>query len=70
MLPLTVNTGIPTLLNERDVSRITGLGVPTVRKWRYMGRGPKYVKLGASIRYKPEDITAWIESCPTGGTSA
>jgi hypothetical protein len=26
-----------------------------------------YLKIGASVRYKPEDVVAWLESRPSGG---
>ena len=55
------------LLNERDVARITGLFVASVRRWRLLRQGPKYLKIGAAVRYKPEDISAWLESRPFGG---
>jgi predicted DNA-binding transcriptional regulator AlpA len=55
------------LLNERDVSRITGMSLATVRRWRLLGQGPKYKKIGTAVRYRPEDVAAWLESCPTGG---
>lgn len=28
---------------------------------RYEGHGPKFVKLGRSVRYRWEDVHAWIE---------
>jgi predicted DNA-binding transcriptional regulator AlpA len=55
------------LLTERDVARITGLSVASVRRWRLLRQGPKYIKIGAAVRYKAEDIAAWIETRPTGG---
>jgi len=55
------------LLTEHDVARITGLSVASVRRWRLLQQGPKYMKLGASVRYKPDDISAWLASRPTGG---
>lgn len=61
-----VNTLEP-LLNEHDVARITKLSVQTIRRWRLFRGGPKYVKIGAAVRYKPHDIATWIESRPTGG---
>ena len=61
------NSTLETLLNEHDVARITGLSVASVRRWRLFRRGPKYLKIGAAVRYKPEDISAWLESRPTGG---
>jgi predicted DNA-binding transcriptional regulator AlpA len=63
----TANSSIGTLLNEHDVARITGLSVASVRRWRLLRQGPKYIKIGAAVRYKPEDISAWLESRPSGG---
>ena len=31
------------------------------------GPGEILVKIGAAVRYKPEDISAWLQSRPTGG---
>jgi predicted DNA-binding transcriptional regulator AlpA len=62
-----IEKAIETLLNEHDVARITGLSVASVRRWRLLRRGPKYLKIGAAVRYKPEDISAWLESRPTFG---
>ena len=63
----TVNSNIDALLNEHDVARITGLSVASVRRWRLLRLGPKYLKIGAAVRYKPEDISAWLQSRPSGG---
>jgi predicted DNA-binding transcriptional regulator AlpA len=54
------------LLTEHDVARITGLSVASVRRWRLFRRGPRYLKIGAAVRYKPEDISAWLASRPSG----
>ena len=63
----TVHNNIEELLNEHDVARITGLSVASVRRWRLLKQGPKYLKLGSAVRYRAEDIFAWLESRPTGG---
>ena len=55
------------LLHERDVARITGLSLASVRRWRFLGQGPKYLKIGSAVRYKPEDLAAWLETRPRGG---
>jgi len=62
-----VHSAIADLLNEYDVARITGLSVASVRRWRLFRKGPKYLKIGAAVRYKPDDITAWLETRPSGG---
>ena len=63
----TTNNSIETLLNEHDVSRITGLSVASVRRWRLFKQGPKYLKIGAAVRYRIEDIRSWLDSRPAGG---
>jgi predicted DNA-binding transcriptional regulator AlpA len=63
----TVDSVLETLLNEHDVARITGLSVASVRRWRLLRQGPKYIKIGAAVRYKPEDVSAWLETRPSGG---
>ena len=65
----TANNTIETLLNEHDVARITGLSVASVRRWRLLRQGPKYLKIGAAVRYHPADVAAWLKSRPTGGES-
>ncbi len=64
---VTANNSVEALLNERDVARVTGLSVASVRRWRLLRQGPKYLKIGAAVRYKPEDVLAWLESRPRGG---
>ena len=63
----TANKGLETLLNEYDVARITSLSVASVRRWRLLKQGPRYLKVGSSVRYRAEDISAWLETRPTGG---
>ena len=63
----TLSNTLAELLNEHDVARVTGLSVASVRRWRLFRQGPKYIKIGSAVRYKPEDITAWLESRPSGG---
>jgi predicted DNA-binding transcriptional regulator AlpA len=57
------------LLNEHEVARITGLSVASVRRWRLLQQGPKYLKIGSSVRYRAADVEAWLASLPTRGGS-
>ena len=63
----TENNTLEALLDERAVARATGLSVSSVRRWRLLKQGPKYLKIGAAVRYKVEDVSSWLESRPTGG---
>jgi predicted DNA-binding transcriptional regulator AlpA len=58
---------LQSLLTEFDVARVTGLSVATVRRWRLLRQGPRFLKIGAAVRYRPEDLSTWLESRPTGG---
>jgi predicted DNA-binding transcriptional regulator AlpA len=62
----TVNN-LEALLEEHDVARITGLSLASVRRWRLVGQGPRFLKLGRAVRYQGEDLAAWLDSRPTGG---
>jgi len=55
------------LLTERDVAHVTGMSLASVRRWRLFRTGPRYLKLSSAVRYRPEDLEAWLESRPTGG---
>ena len=58
----TANNTLETLLNEDDVARVTGMSVASVRRWRLFRQGPKYLKIGAAVRYRPADILVWLSS--------
>jgi predicted DNA-binding transcriptional regulator AlpA len=62
------NNTFDAMLNERDVARLTGLSVATIRRRRLFRQPPKYYKLGSAVKYKSADVEAWINSQPTGGT--
>jgi predicted DNA-binding transcriptional regulator AlpA len=54
-------------LNEFELSKLLGVKVATVRRWRQCQRGPRYIKVGAAVRYDLNDVRAWLASRPTGG---
>ncbi len=62
-----VSNSLETLMNEHDVARITGLSVASVRRWRLLRQGPKYLKIGAAVRYTPESLREFLATRPTGG---
>lgn len=60
---------VSSLLNEQDVARITKLSLATIRRRRLFKLPPVYLKIGSAVRYRPEDVAAWLQSCPTRGGS-
>ena len=55
------------LLNDHALAELCGFGVETVRRWRLRGQGPRFIKIGAMVRYRASDVQAWLESRPCGG---
>jgi len=49
------------LLNEYEVSEMTGIPRGTLSRWRCSGRGPVSVKLEGSVRYHLSDILSYVE---------
>lgn len=53
---------IPTTLNERQMCDVLGISPKTAQAWRHNGRGPSWYRLGRRlVRYRAEDVTAFIE---------
>jgi predicted DNA-binding transcriptional regulator AlpA len=52
----------PLLLTEAQVADLLAISPRTLQMWRYKGGGPKYVKAGAAVRYRPADVDDWLAS--------
>lgn len=50
------------LLTTKQVSRIYGIPKATLEFWRWGKRGPTYVKMGRSVRYKVGEVESWLEA--------
>ena len=49
------------LLKQSEVAEVLGVSPRSVEGWRLSGRGPRFVRLSSrAIRYRPEDVDAWI----------
>lgn len=56
------------LLTPRDVAEILGVSVETLNVWRATKRYPlPYVKSGRLVRYRQQDVDAFIASRLQGG---
>jgi len=56
-------------LKVREAATRLGLSASTLNKWRTQGRGPRYVKLGRSVFYRPADLDAWLVDRVRSSTS-
>ena len=49
-------------LTEREVAELLGLSVATLRAWRHRGKGPRFLRLGRSVRYLPADLADFVRA--------
>jgi len=58
------------LIDEFTVAENLRVSVKTIQNWRQLGRGPRYIAISKRcIRYKPEDVQAWVERQAAYSTS-
>jgi excisionase family DNA binding protein len=56
------STRRPTALTERQVAEQLGLSGATLRAWRHRGKGPRFLRLGRSVRYLPSDVDEFVRA--------
>ena len=66
-----------TMLSTRETAERLGVRPQTLRKWRLLGKGPRYVRLGANpqarVSYSLEAVQEWLAAhtfCSTSEESA
>lgn len=50
----------PATIDEQDAGVYIGYTPSALRAWRSQGRGPAYIRIGRSIRYRVEDLDDWL----------
>jgi hypothetical protein len=48
------------LLTEKQAAAILNCSVALLRKWRLLGIGPAYLKVGRLVRYKEVDLLVFL----------
>lgn len=46
-------------LNQTELARRWNLSPRTLERWRWLGRGPRFLKIGGRVVYRGEDIAAF-----------
>ncbi len=49
------------LLSVEQLAQILGVPEATVRQWRYLGTGPRGIRVGRYVRYRPSDVQRWLD---------
>jgi excisionase family DNA binding protein len=53
---------LPPLLTTEQLASYLQKPVPTLYAWRHRGEGPPAISVGRGLRYRREDVEAWLES--------
>jgi len=61
-LPTTVPLGTGTRVRTREAALYIGLSPATLAKWRCLGGGPPFAKLGRAVVYELRDLDAWCSA--------
>ena len=49
----------PACLNQRDLARRWSMSERTLERWRWLGQGPRFMKLGGRVAYRIQDVEAF-----------
>jgi hypothetical protein len=47
------------LLTQAALARRWKVSPRTLERWRWLGRGPQYMKVGGQVRYRSADVEAY-----------
>ena len=53
---MTISGISPSLIGEAEAAKASGLSRETLRRWRWAGKGPRFLKIEGAVRYDPDDI--------------
>ena len=42
----------------------------TLDQWRYLGKGPRFIKVGRHVRYRRDDVDRWLDQQASGTPDA
>ncbi len=59
----------PRLIDEHEAAYRLGLKVATLRRWRWAGKPPRFLKIGSAVRYDPDELADFMEAARRTSTS-
>ena len=63
------------LLSPQELADYLGVPIKSIYLWNTTGTGPRRVRVGKHVRYRPTDVAAWLDRqaqdgrVPTGGAA-
>ena len=61
-IPAEAAVTLPRLMNQRDLAQYIGKSTAWCERARWAGEGPHFIKLGRHVRYRADDVMAWLEA--------
>jgi predicted DNA-binding transcriptional regulator AlpA len=49
------------VVNDQESAEMLGVAPQTLRNWRSLRKGPPYLKVGRAVRYRQEDLIAYLD---------
>ena len=66
-----INLAPGDLIGEREAAALLGLAVGTLRNWRALRQGPRFLKIGTrAVRYRRADVAAFVSGQAQLGKAA
>jgi excisionase family DNA binding protein len=57
-----MNATADRLWTVQDLAEYLGIPVQTIYQWRTKGYGPPGRRMGKHVRFRPDDVRAWVAS--------
>jgi len=48
------------LIREKEAARLLSVSGATLRRWRCIGQGPHFYRIGRSVRYRKQDVEQFL----------
>ena len=61
---MKLNGGDTPFLTVTEAARALRVSKGTLNQWRHHNRGPAYLKVGGQVRYREEDLLAFVRYVP------
>jgi excisionase family DNA binding protein len=65
----SMTSEFPSTMTPREAAAYLALSVGRLAKMRLAGDSPRFAKIGASVRYRRDDLDAWLQSRMRKSTS-
>ena len=59
---MSTMTPLSALRTSKEAAAILGVKNGTLEQWRWLGKGPKHIKVGGLVRYSDDALRAYIEA--------